>query len=56
MVKQNKNKTQGDAKDAAAGRRVPEKLLRSLIGSESVCMPCRYWAAVRFRSDSPDES
>ena len=46
---------QDDAKEAAAGRHVPELLLRSLTESDSMCMPCRYWAAVRHGQEELEE-
>ena len=46
---------QDDAKEAAAGRHVPELLLRSLTESDSMCMPCRYWTAVRHGQEELEE-
>ena len=46
---------QDDAKEAAAGRHVPESLLGALTDSDSMCMPCRYWAAVRHGQEELEE-
>ena len=46
---------QDAATEAAAGRHVPELLLRSLTESDSMCMQCRYWAAVRHGQEELEE-